>query len=172
MTRYVDNFLGVRAPFEAYVGDIVYAIMTTVDRRERPRARVLIPVWEVVDDQPVGWLATYRTPVKAAHLADNPHATFSYWTPKQDFVAVDTVARWVDDRVTRRHVWELYRTTSPHGAGYDLGRYWRDPDDPVLHVLRLDPYRVQVVDGRDLRGTVWRPTTTTPTDHSPGGRKS
>ena len=92
MTRYVDSFDEVRKPFEAYIGDIVYATMTTVDRRGRPRARVLIPVWEVVDDRPLGWLATYRTPVKAARLAGNPHATFSYWTPRQNFVATDTVA--------------------------------------------------------------------------------
>jgi len=172
MTRYVDSFDEVRKPFEAYIGDIVYATMTTVDRRGRPRARVLIPVWEVVDDRPLGWLATYRTPVKATHLAGNPHATFSYWTPRQNFVAIDTVAHWVDDESTRRHVWELYRITSPPGAGYDLGRFWHDPDDPTLHVLRLEPHRIQVVDGRDLRGTVWRPTTSTETNLSRGGRPS
>jgi hypothetical protein len=107
MTRFVDSFEEVRTPFETCIGGIVHATRTTVDRRGRPRARVLIPVWEVVDDRPVGWLATHRTPVEAAHLAGNPHATFSCWTPRQDLVAIDTVARWVDDEVTRRHLWEV-----------------------------------------------------------------
>ncbi|WP_433258493.1 hypothetical protein ACQPYK_23695 [Streptosporangium sp. CA-135522] len=39
----------------------------------RPCARVLIPVWETVDGAPLGWPATYKTPVKATHLAGNPH---------------------------------------------------------------------------------------------------
>jgi general stress protein 26 len=147
----------IREQFDAYVGDVVYATMTTVDRRGRPRARVLIPVWEEVDGRPLGWLATYPTPVKVAHLAANPHTTFSYWSPKQNQVAVDAVAAWVDDPATRRHVWDLYARTSPPGAGYDLGRFWRSPDDPQLRVLRVQPYRIQVVRGSDLRSTIWTP---------------
>ncbi|MBE1530885.1 hypothetical protein H4W34_000718 [Actinomadura algeriensis] len=92
MTTHVETYAEIRDEFDAYVGDIVYATMTTVDGKGRPRARVLIPVWEVVDGRPVGWLATYKTPVKAAHLAGNPHTTFSYWTPRQNAVSVDAVA--------------------------------------------------------------------------------
>ncbi len=155
----VASFGAIREQFDSYVGDIVYATMTTVDRKGRPRARVLIPVWELPDPDagPLGWLATFRTPVKDAHLAHNPHTTFSYWSPKQNQVAVDAVAEWTGDPATRRHVWDLYRRTSPRGAGYDLGQFWRDPDDPELAVLRLQPWRIQVVRGRDLRSTIWRP---------------
>ncbi|MGK5551903.1 pyridoxamine 5'-phosphate oxidase family protein [Actinomadura kijaniata] len=156
MATRVESFADLREQFEAYVGSIVYATMTTVDKKGRPRARVLIPVWEVVDGKPVGWLATYKTPVKAAHLANNPHTTFSYWTQRQNAVSVDTVARWVEDRETKRHVWELYRRTSPRGAGYDLGQFWKGIDDPELHVLRLDPWRVQVIRGTDLASRIWR----------------
>ncbi|MGP4022946.1 pyridoxamine 5'-phosphate oxidase family protein [Actinomadura sp. 3N407] len=157
MTTIVDTFSEIRDDFDAYIGDIVYATMTTVDSKGRPRARVLIPVWEHVDGHPVGWLATYKTPVKAAHLAGNPHTTFSYWTPRQNAVNVDTVAEWVDDAETKRHVWRLYAETSPPGAGYDLGRFWREgPSDPGLHVLRLSPWRVQVIRGTDLRSRIWK----------------
>ena len=69
MTIKVTSFGEIEEQFAAYIGDIVYATMTTVDAKGRPRARVLIPIWEVVDGRPIGWLATYRTPVKAAHLA-------------------------------------------------------------------------------------------------------
>ncbi|MFC9971976.1 pyridoxamine 5'-phosphate oxidase family protein [Spirillospora sp. NPDC127200] len=158
MATKVRDFAEIREQFDAYVGDIVYATMTTVDGKHRPRARVLIPVWEVVDGKPVGWLATYRTPVKEAHLANNPHATFSYWTPRQNAASVDTVATWadLDDLATRRHVWELYRRTSPRGAGYDLGRFWKGVEDPKLHVLKLEPWRVQVIRGTDLDSRIWR----------------
>lgn len=79
--------------------------MTTVDLKGRPRARVLIPVWERPDGSPTGWLATYR---------------------------------------------------SPPGAGYDLGRFWTGPSDPELRVLRLAPWRIQVIRGHDLRSRIWR----------------
>ncbi|HEX2315056.1 MAG TPA: pyridoxamine 5'-phosphate oxidase family protein [Thermomonospora sp.] len=157
MTIKVRSFDAIREQFETYIGDIVYATMTTVDAKGRPRARVLIPVWEIVDGRPLGWLATYRTPVKAAHLAGNPHTTFSYWTRRQNAVSVDTVAAWVDDLETKKHVWELYARTSPPGAGYDLGQFWREPGDPKLHVLRLEPWRVQVIRGADLQSKIWQP---------------
>ncbi|NUW40748.1 pyridoxamine 5'-phosphate oxidase family protein [Nonomuraea rhodomycinica] len=159
MARRVSSFAAIEPQFTAYVGDIVYATMTTVDAKGRPRARVLIPVWEVVDGRPLGWLATYRTPVKAAHLAGNPHTTFSYWTPRQNAVSVDAVAEWAADPGTRRHVWNLYAKGSPPGAGYDLGGFWQGPDDPELHVLRLVPWRVQVIRGADLHSLIWRDET-------------
>lgn len=152
----MTKFSEIQDAFEAYIGDIVYATMTTVDKQGRPRARVLIPVWEVVDGEPLGWLATYKTPVKAGHLAGNPHTTFSYWTPRQNAVSVDTVAEWVEDIEVKRRVWDLYRKTSPRGAGYDLGNFWTSPGDPKLHVLRLEPWRVQVIRGTDLRSQIWK----------------
>lgn len=162
MNRRVETFGEIEAEFSAYVGSIVYATMTTVDRLHRPRARVLIPVWETTDP-PIGWLATYDTPVKAAHLARNPHATFSYWNERQNAVAVDVVATTVTDLDAKQHVWELYRQTSPPGAGYDLGRFWRHgPSDPTLHVLRLEPWRVQVIRGSDLRSKIWRAPASVP----------
>jgi hypothetical protein len=109
----------VAAEFTDIVSAIIYATMTTVDLRGRPRARILVPIWQTVDDLPVGWLATFKTPVKRSHLAGNPHATFSYWSPRQDFAAADSVTRWVEDAETKREVWELYRTGSPPGVGYD-----------------------------------------------------
>ncbi|WP_371784105.1 pyridoxamine 5'-phosphate oxidase family protein [Streptosporangium subroseum] len=157
MTTEMMSFTAIQDEFNAYIGDIVYATMTTVDKKGRPRARVLIPVWEIVGGRPVGWLATYKTPVKAAHLAGNPHTAFSYWTPRQNAVSIDTVAEWIDDLEIKRHVWDLYRETSPAGAGYDLGRFWREgPADSGLHVLRLEPWRVQVIRGTDLRSRIWK----------------
>ncbi|MDQ3788400.1 MAG: pyridoxamine 5'-phosphate oxidase family protein, partial [Actinomycetota bacterium] len=53
-------------------------------------------------------------------------------------------------------VWELYRNTSPRGAGYPLGGFWQAPSDPKLHVMRLTPWRVQVIRGTDLRSRIWQ----------------
>ena len=136
MTTRVPDFAAIGEEFDAYVGAIGYATMVTVDARRRPRTRVLIPVWEVVNGAPLGWLATFPTPVKLAHLAGNPHANFSYWAPGINSVAVDAVAEWTEIPADKRRVWQLYRRTSPTGAGYDLGAFWRSPEDPQLVVLR------------------------------------
>ncbi|MFB4270515.1 pyridoxamine 5'-phosphate oxidase family protein [Nonomuraea sp. GTA35] len=157
MTATVTSFAEIESEFNAFVGTTVYATMVTVDARNRPRTRILIPVWESVDGRPRGWLATYRTPVKAAHLARNPHTSFSYWKPGNNSVAIEAEATWAEEPAVKRHVWDLYRATSPRGAGYDLGNFWRSPDDPKLHVLRLNPWRIQVIRGTDLRSRIWTP---------------
>ncbi|MFI9405602.1 pyridoxamine 5'-phosphate oxidase family protein [Nocardia sp. NPDC052316] len=156
MTSKVTAFADIEMEFDAYVGQIGYATMVTVDKQHRPRTRVLIPVWEHAGGTPLGWLATYKTPVKAAHIAANPHVNFSYWAPGNNSVAVDATAEWVDAPEIRERVWQLYRQTSPPGAGYDLGQFWHSPQDPTLQILRLDPWRMQVIRGRDLRSRIWQ----------------
>jgi general stress protein 26 len=159
-TPRVGSFAELRTDVATILGRIVYATMTTVDRRGRPRSRILIVVWELDGERPVGWLGTSKSPVKTAHLARNPHVTTSYWDPRQDFVSIDSAAEWVDDPAVHRRVWDLYRHGSPPGVGYEPGQFWRGPDDPDFNVLRLDPWRVQVLWGRDLAAGVpsriWR----------------
>lgn len=156
MSRKITRFTDMEDEFNAYVGAINYATMVTIDSKNRPRTRVLIPVWEKVDDRPLGWLATYNTPTKAAHLARNPNTSFSYWKPGNNSVAVEAVAEWDNALSTKEYVWDLYRKTSPRGAGYHLGQFWRAPSDPQLHVLRLVPWRIQVIRGIDLRSRIWQ----------------
>lgn len=154
--RKVGSFSDLEDAFLAYIQDIVYATMTTVDKKNRPRARVLLPIWEVRDDHPIGWIAAYRTPVKVAHLARNPHTTISYWNPKQNAVFADCTAEWVEDPDTRREIWDLYKKGSPPGVGYDPANFWRGgPADPKFGLLRLDPWRVQVLRGIDLSSVFW-----------------
>ena len=155
----VGTFSEIQDEFFRYMGDIVYATMTTVGGKGRLRGRVLIAVWDVVEERPVGWLATFKTPVRTAPLAGNPHATFAYWDPKQNAAFADTVAEWVDGPEVKKEVWELYRRGSPPPLGYGPARYWKGPEDPRFAVLRLDPWRVQVVRGADLRSRIWRAET-------------
>jgi hypothetical protein len=156
VSTVVPHFGDLEAEFNTYIGSINYATMVTVDAENRPRTRVLIPVWEKVDRQPLGWLATYRTPIKEAHIAGNPHTNFSYWAPGNNSVAIDTIATWDTAPLTKEHVWDLYRKTSPRGAGYPLDNFWIAPSDPQLHVLRLTPWRIQVIRGIDLRSRIWQ----------------
>ncbi|MER7624994.1 pyridoxamine 5'-phosphate oxidase family protein [Streptomyces sp. NPDC126503] len=156
MVVKVETFSEIEGEFFEYVKDIVYCTMITVDRKSRPRARVLLPVWEVVDGRPVGWLAAHKTPVKTAHLAHNPHTTYSYWNPRQNAVFVDSVSTWASTPEEREYAWDLYRRGSPAGVGYDPRNFWRGgPTDPEYHVLRIDAWRVQVLRGTDLSSRMW-----------------
>jgi hypothetical protein len=58
----------VAAAFVEMAHRIVWASAATVDARGRPRSRILHPFWEWNGQQLVGWIATSRSPVKAAHL--------------------------------------------------------------------------------------------------------
>ena len=113
----IDSFSEIQDELFRYMGDIVYATMTTVDAKRRPRARILIAVWEVANGSPVGWLATFKIPVKTAHLAGNPHATFSYWDRRQNAAFADTVTTWVEDPEVKQRVLDLYRRGSPPRVG-------------------------------------------------------
>ena len=160
--RRTESFAQISDDVAKIIGTIVYATMTTVDRRGRPRSRVLIVVRELDGPRPVGWLATFKTPVKTAHLAHNPHVTTSYWSPRQDAVYLDSVATWTDDADIDQRVWNMYRQGSPPGAGYDPAAYWRGPDDPPSTCCASTPGGVQVVRAQDvargdLSGRIWMP---------------
>ncbi|MGP4018291.1 pyridoxamine 5'-phosphate oxidase family protein [Saccharopolyspora sp. 5N708] len=157
MATRVSTFSALEDTFFSYIRDIKYATMITVDRQYRPRARVLLPVWETVNGRPVGWLAAYKTPVKTAHLSNNPHTTYSYWSPRQNAVFVDSTSTWAEDEESKLHAWDVYVKGGPPGVGYDPIRYWRGgPGDPEYGVIRISPWRVQLVRGSDLHSTIWR----------------
>ena len=58
----VGTFSEIQDEFFRYLGDFVFATMTTVDAKGRPRARILMAIWEVADGRPVGWFAAFKTP--------------------------------------------------------------------------------------------------------------
>jgi hypothetical protein len=152
-----DDFLRITAA-------TVFCTATTVDAKQRPRGRMLHPIFVVRNGRPLGWALTGRTPLKTRHLAANPHMSCAYWKPSHDTVFVDCVAVWVQADSEKQEVWELFRGTppplgwGPEGmAGYGPEQ-WRSPE---FTPLRLEPWRVQVMPGAEyphgrLTGRVWR----------------
>ncbi|WP_067491873.1 pyridoxamine 5'-phosphate oxidase family protein [Actinomadura hibisca] len=151
-----EQFSALQDDFLRFTHEIVWCTVTTVDGRGRPRSRVLHPIWEVVDGRPIGWIFTGRTPVKARHLAENPHVAFSYWSPSQNVVLGEATASWVEDMGVKQRVWDIFLGTPPP-LGYDLRAFGvAGPESEGFTVLRLDPSRVQVLDGANF------PTSLTP----------
>ncbi len=139
-----EPFAAIEQDFQEFTSAIVICTATTVDAKGRPRSRMLHPIWQVIEGKPVGWVVTSQTPVKAAHLATNPHMACSYWSPEQNTVTIDCVASWIEDSAGKQHVFDLFMTTPPP-LGYDLSGFGPEgPENPLLNPLRLDPWRIQV----------------------------
>jgi general stress protein 26 len=164
------DFRPFEADFLRLTADVVYCTVTTVDARGRPRSRVMHPIFEVVDGAPRGWAVTDRSSVKTRHLAANPYVACFYWSPVQNTVAIDCVASWVDDPAVRRYVWELFAAPGPPGWGDMSGYGAAGIEHPQFHVLRLLPWRIQI-----LRADEWAAGRFTPriwrrADPRPGDR--
>jgi hypothetical protein len=130
---------------------IVWCTVATVGPDNRPRTRILHPLWEL-DTELVGWIVTRATPVKVRHLAHSPYLSCSYWEPGQEVAVADCHAEWVDDVPTRQRVWELYRD-APAPLGYDFWSVFpAGPAGDSPSLLRLASYRLRLTDVETLSG--------------------
>jgi hypothetical protein len=83
--------------FLAIAHRVVWCTMATVDRRNRPRSRIVHPVWEISEGTLHGLVGTRPTPLKRAHLAHAPHVSCTYWDPAHDVAVAECAARWLDE---------------------------------------------------------------------------
>ena len=84
---------------------MVWCSAATIDSQQRPRSRILHPIWEGA----VGWIGTNRNSYKAQHLAQNPYVSLAYITDLFKPVYVDCSAVWVDDLAEKQRIWELFQ---------------------------------------------------------------
>jgi general stress protein 26 len=153
------DFEPLRADFLRLTTEIVYCTVTTVDPKGRPRSRVMHPIFQVVDGRPLGWAVTDRTPLKDRHIAANPYVACCYWSPTQNTVAIDCTAEWVDDEDVLNQVWDIFAAPEPPGWG-DLSGYGEAGiHDPRFHVLRLQPYRIQILRAEQFAAGDFTPRT-------------
>lgn len=136
---------------------IVWCTVTTIDRKGRPRARILHPVWE----GNTGWIATGRQTLKSKHLEKSPYVSCSYWDQQHEQVYAECRASWDDSKEARHRLWDVLKNTPPP-VGYDPAMFWPGgPDDPSFGALKLEPWRVEVWSLQEMAtgkpSRVWRP---------------
>jgi general stress protein 26 len=153
----VKSFSDIAEEFEKRVWRMVWCTAATVDRKGRPRSRILHPIWE----GSTGWIATGRQSLKAKHLAAVPYISLTYWTPEHQQVYAECATAWEDDPGEKKRIWELYKSTPPP-LGYDPGMIWKEgPEDPTYGVLKLTPWRIEISSIMDMMSgkepQVWRP---------------
>ena len=129
---------------------IVWATVATVDPYNRPRGRILHPIWEWDGQRLVGWIATGPTARKQADLAHSPYVSVTYWDPTHDTATAECDAELLDeDDDIRREVWRKF-AEAPAPVGYDPAIIppWREgPTSPAFAALRLDPWRLRTMPG-------------------------
>jgi hypothetical protein len=136
----VKDFSAIEAEFVRRVHSMVWCSLATVDSRQRPRSRIIHPIWE----GSTGWIGTHRHSFKSRHLAGNPHVSLAYIADIFRPVYADCVAEWVDDPVEKHRIWELFRCAPPP-LGYDPAPIFISPDHENFGVLRLTPWRIELV---------------------------
>ena len=148
------NDLSMVAPaFVSMAHQIVWASVATLDTKDRPRSRVLHPIWEWDGKELVGWVGTGPTPTKRSHLEKSPYVSANYWSPTQDTCVAECKATWAFDLETRTRVWNLLKN-GPEPVGYDPAIIpgWDGPESETFAALRLDPWRLRVFPGTVLMG--------------------
>lgn len=143
----------IAEPFVNMAHSIVWASAATVDRKKRPRSRVLHPIWQWDGEQLVGYIGTSATKTKRAHLEESPFISLNYWATNQDTCTAECHATWAFDDETCTRIWNLFKET-PMPIGYDpaIIPSWNKPTDDAFVVLKLDPWKLRVFPGTLLMG--------------------
>jgi general stress protein 26 len=146
----VARFEDIQAEFMARVSQAVYGIMATVDHKNRPRSRVMHPIWE----GRIGWVISWPASHKAKHLARNPAVSLAYMPDKATPVYVDAIAEWIDKAEDQQRVWDLHAATPPP-LGFDPQPHYGTINHHYYGVLRLTPWRIELgnLGGEPL---IWR----------------
>ncbi len=135
----VVHFDELQEEFLQRISQIVYCTMATVDRQNRPRLRIMHPIWE----GPVGWIISWPASHKAKHLAHNPAVSLAYMAAKDKPVYIDGIAEWIDSRAEKQRVWELHQQT-PEPIGFDPEPHYGTIDHQYYGVLRITPRRIEL----------------------------
>lgn len=135
----IANFTDMQDEFMRRVSAAVYCVMATVDRQNRPRTRLLHPIWA----GPLGWVITWPQSHKAKHLAHNPHVSLAYWHDKEKPVYIEAVAEWITDRTEQQRIWQLHQTIPPP-LGFDPEPHYGTIDHHYFGILQFTPWRIEL----------------------------
>lgn len=135
----VLRFEELQAEFMERISRAVYAVLATVDGSQRPRQRIMHPLW----DGPTGWMISRPDSLKAVHLRRNPAVSLAYIQDKERPVYIDGFAEWIDSEAEKLRIWELHRLTPPP-LGFDPQPHYGSIAHPFFGLLRLTPRRIEL----------------------------
>jgi general stress protein 26 len=136
----VTDFSEIEEEFLQRVQRMVWCNVATIDAKQRPRSRLLHPIWEGA----TGWIATHRNSHKSKHLAHNPYVSLAYITDVMKPVYVDCTAEWIETLDQKQRIWELFQNTLPP-MGFDPAPDFVSFEHKNFGLLRLTPWRIALV---------------------------
>tara|TARA_A100000164_G_C21570627_1_gene613836 strand:+ start:106 stop:549 length:444 start_codon:yes stop_codon:yes gene_type:complete len=133
---------------------IIWCTAGTVDKKNRPRSRILHPFWDWDGKELVGWVGTGATKTKRNHLEQNPSVSINYWVPNQNTCTAESKASWCFDLESRQYVRDRYLSL-PEPLGYNPAIIpgWENYQSEDFAVLRFDPWKLRVFPGSALMGS-------------------
>jgi general stress protein 26 len=137
----VSSFSEIEKEFIERVHTIVWCNMATLDTMNRPRSRIVHPIWEGAR----GWATARPRSLKARHLNHNSYVSLAYIADIARPVYVDCKAEWESDSARKQQVWELFLSSAPP-LGFDPAKIFEGVNDPEFGVLRFIPWRVDLFD--------------------------
>ena len=139
-TLRVTHFSEIEADFIQRVHTMVWCNAATIDDQQRPRSRILHPIWE----GSTGWICTHRDSYKTKHLAANPYMSLAYITNIMQPVYADCKAEWMTDLAEKRRVWAVFKH-APEPLGFDPAQDFISPEHDNFGLLKLTPWRIDLV---------------------------
>jgi general stress protein 26 len=135
----VSSFEEIQTEFMRRVSQAVYCNMASVDRKGRPRSRMLHPIW----DGPIGWCISWQETLKTKHLLSNPYVSLAYIQDRDKPVYAECRAAWVDEESEKLRIWELHKRIPPP-LGFDP-----EPNYGTIHhryygLLKFTPWMIQL----------------------------
>ena len=147
----LQSFSEIEEEFIKRVHHIVWCNIATIDTQNRPRSRILHPLWE----GPIGWIATRRHSHKTKHLTHNPYVSLAYVADVAKPVYVDCKAGWIDDLQQKERIWNKFKEAPPP-LGYDPAPIFERPDHPNFGLLKLTPWRIELINFPG-EPSIWHP---------------
>ena len=135
----VSTFEEIQPEFMKRVSNAIYCSVATVDRKDRPRSRIMHPVW----DGMIGWVISWPRSHKAKHLLRNPYVSLAYIQDRDKPVYADCRAEWIDNVEEKKRIWELHKNTPPP-LGFDPEPYYGTIDHHYFGLLRFTPWRIEL----------------------------
>jgi hypothetical protein len=153
-TAPMTSLENVAPAFVDMAHQIVWATAATISPDDRPRTRILHPLWVWDGTTLVGWIATGPTPLKKADLDHRAFVSLNYWAPNHDTCRADCVTTWHFDDATRERTWNMFKD-APAPVGYDpaiIPAWSAGPTSPAFAALELTPQFLRVFPGPVLLG--------------------
>ena len=135
----VLQFKEIQIEFMNRVAAAVYCSVATVDRKGRPRSRIMHPIW----DGSIGWVISWKGSHKSKHLEVNPYVSLAYINNRDKPVYADCRAEWVDEENEKLRIWELHKSISPP-LGFDPEPHYGTIHNSYYGLLKFTPWRIEL----------------------------